>query len=310
MDNYKRLEKIRYAKNATCADRPGESKIAGYRGKNPLRIFLRKAVKAVKQYQIMNDDKVYIANLAVVTSFVCDLNCHGCGQHIPEIKKLPTERNQIDFAEVCRDLDKISSVVDGIGGIALANGEGFLNPNLTCIIDYYARNRKIHRMNVPTNGTVVPNEEILKKMAQNGVTATITSYPCVSEEKRQRLQAAFNQYHIYYSVYEDKQWYLHEYLDEEICDEEEAKQKYCVCERFFMLMQGRLWKCETNATGIKAGLRPEHEGDSICVQTASEEELRNFIIEKNNLEYLESCKHCRGSIGSNVKPIPAGQQMR
>ena len=310
MNNYKRLEKSRYVKVATSSLKPEVSAVIRYRGHNPFRIFLRKAVKAVLQGRMMLDHKLYISNIAVVTSFACNLNCYGCGQHTPQIKQLAADKRKIDFDQICKDLDKILLVVDGIGGIALANGEGFLNPNLNRMMDYFAKTPKIHSMNVPTNGTIIPNEETLTNMSNHGVTATITRYDCVDEAKRTAVQQAFEQHHVYYSVFEDRKWYLHEYVEDEICDDKEAAEKYCECERFFMLMQGRLWKCVTNATGIKAGVRPERMDDSICVETATLQELRQFIIEKNNLSYLESCKHCRGSVGSHVKEIVAGEQLK
>lgn len=307
--NYKKLEKSRYAQNVIRFKRNGDPSIFGYAGKNIFLIFVRKIAKGIKYLRIMQDHKLYISNLAVVTSFACDLNCYGCGQHEPYLRKLSQEKRQIDMKQIKKDLKKISSVVDGIGGYALANGEGFLNQGLSELIDYYAADPKVWNMNVPTNGTVLPSEEILQKMSTYGVTATITKYDCVKEETRQILRDVLDSYGITYSTFENRIWYLHEYMEDKICDIKEAEKKYQECDRFFMLMQGRLYKCECNATGIMAGLRPENPEDSIRVEEASRKELRTFIVEKNNVSHIEACLHCRGPVGNHVKVIPAGKQM-
>lgn len=178
------------------------------------------------------------------------------------------------------------------------------------VIDYFAHNSKILNMNIPTNGSVVPAEDILVKMHDNNVSATITKYDVIPEERRQEVISLFKQHDIVYTVFENRKWYLHEYLPEIVSTEEEACEKYLACDKFFMLMQGRLWKCETDATRVLAGIRKEVEGDSICVKDATVEEIRNFLWEKAHLPYIESCTHCRGSKGCYVKEIPAGEQIR
>lgn len=308
-DYYKELEKSGYARSAILRRHTGDPAIMGYQGSNVIMIACRKLRKAMRYHRIMRDHKFYIAHLAVVTNFDCNLNCNGCGQHTPIIKRIPEEYKQIDIEQICCDLDKISAAVDGIGGMAMANGEGFLNKNIGEMIEYYAGNDKILNMNIPTNGSIIPTSDVLEKMSKNRVSATITKYNAVPEEQRQKLIGLFKEYGIAYALFEDRKWYLHEYLPEEKSSEKEAYEKYKSCDKFFMLLQGRLWKCETDATRVLAGIRQEAEGDSICVKHATVEEVRNFLWEKSHLPHIESCRHCRGSKGSLVKEIPAGEQI-
>jgi len=310
MNNYyKQIEKKDYARNAILRRHEGDPAIMGYMGNNPFLVMLRKVTKGLKYYKIMKDNKFYIANLAVVTGYECNLNCNGCGQHTPLIKKMPSECKQVDMEQICKDIDKISAAVDGIGGIAMANGEGFLNPNLEKLMDYYAQNPKILNMNVPTNGSIIPAQSTLKKMKQHNVSATITKYDVIPEEKRQKTIAAFDAAGVTYTVFENRIWYSHEYLPDVSVSEEEAREKYSKCEKFYMLIQGKLWKCEVDATRVFAGIRNEKTGDSICVKDATIEEVRNFLWETANSACLESCLHCRGGSGSLLKVIPAGQQL-
>lgn len=307
---YMEMEKRSYASAAILRRQDGDPQIMGYTGNNPVLAAYRKIRKAGKYYRILYDHKFYIGSLAVVTGFDCNLNCTGCGQHTPLIKKLPAQSRQIDIGQIYRDLDKISDAVDGIGGIALANGEGFLNKYAGGCIDYFASNPKILNMNIPTNGSVMPSKELLKKMRDHQVSATITKYRAVPEERRQQMIRLFRQYGITYTVFEDRKWYLHEYLPGVCSTGQEAHEKYKHCDKFFMLLQGRLWKCETDATRVFAGIRKEAEGDSICIKDAATTEIRKFLWEKSHLPYIESCRHCRGSRGSLVKEIPSGRQIR
>lgn len=309
MKNYN-LEKKRYANIAARCQEKGDPAILAYEGKNIFIRILKKIVGWKKYHAVMQDNHSYIASLAVVTSYACNQNCRGCGQHEPLIKKLPPEKLYINMRQIKEDLDKISLAVDKIGGIAVANGEGFLNRNLSELIDYYSNNPRILRMNVPTNGSIIPQDELLDKISQNGITCTITEYKSVSAEQRNNFIQKLEQHNVKYTVFKGRKWYLHEYDENLKVSEQGAQDKYRHCERFFMLMDGELWKCVPDATRVKAGLRPRREGDSICVKDSSIEEVRKFIEEKSKASYLESCLYCRGCYGSDVIEIPAGEQMK
>lgn len=308
--NYIRLEKIRYAKIAASRRENGEPQILDYKGNNIIKLVLRKIQRIRKTRKILRDNKFYIGEIAVVTDFTCNLNCRGCGQHMPEIKKLPNEMKIVDMEQVYRDLDKISQAVDGIGGIALANGEGFLNKNLEGMMEYYHNNDKILSMNVPTNGTIVPEQNILDKMYQYGVSATITRYKVVPEEKRETVRKKMKEKEISVVTFENRKWQYLEYCPNITASEKEACEKYPHCERFFSIMNGKLWKCVTDATRVMAGIREEREGDSILIKDATVEEVRAFLMEKASLPHLESCYHCRGVVGSMAIEIPAGEQTK
>ena len=308
--NYFELEKIRYAKQAASKRQGNEPKILDYAGNNYIKLVYRKICRVIKQEKIMKDNNFYIGPIAVVTDYTCNLNCRGCGQHTPEIKKLPCEAKQIDMEQIYKDLDKISEAVDGISGIALANGEGFLNKNLEGIMEYYHNHPKFLSMNVPTNGTVLPTQNILNKMHEYGVTASITRYEVVPEEKRSAMRKKFKENGIKSTTFESRKWYLHEYCSDRTCSEVEACKKYKECERFFMLLDGKLWKCVTDATRVMAGIRPEQENDSLLVRDATIDEVRDFLMKKASVPHIESCYHCRGSVGSMVIEIPAGEQLK
>lgn len=303
------LEQKRYYKIARSVWTENDPFILKYDGNNIIKKIYKQFVKCIKDIKTKKNEKMlYISYLAVVCSFECNLNCIGCGQHTPYIKKLDEKERNIDFNKVLRDLERVYSIVDGIGGLALANGEGFLNPNLEGIIDYYSSKPNILSINIPTNGSIVPDDAILEKMVKNNVTATITKYDCIPEEKRRDLMSEFKRRGIKYTYYDNREWYDHEYIEDIICDEKEAIKKYKHCERYFMLMQGKLWKCEVQATGVYAGKRPLFEDDYIEIDSSTDEEIRDFISRKCEARCIESCRHCRGGCGSMVKVIPAGEQ--
>ena len=77
-----------------------------------------------------------------------------------------------------------------------------------------------------------------------------------------------------------------------------------------MLLDGKLWKCVTDATRVMAGIRPEQENDSLLVRDATIDEVRDFLMKKASVPHIESCYHCRGSVGSMVVEIPAGEQLK
>lgn len=308
MDNIT-LEKRNYATTLLRHNYDGKHKILDYKGNNVFIKTWRYFLRYFYTHRIINDNKVYIANLAVVTSFACNLNCDGCGQHTPILKNMSIAKKKIDMEQVCRDIDKIVASVDGVAGIAVANGEGFLNQNLDKLLDYYISSKKIPYMNIPTNGSVIPSDDTLKKMHDAKVSCSITKYEVIPEKRRQEFISKLDKYNVRYSVFEDRKWFLHEYVPSLQVSPKDAKKKTQQCERYFMLIDGELWKCEVDATRVKAGIRPMREDDCIVVKVSTPEEIRAFVLRKLSLDYLESCLYCRGGSGPDVVSLPAGKQI-
>lgn len=309
--NYYKLEKERYAHERVRVRETGDAAIIDYRGKNVFKILYRKLYKAVKYYRIMCDRKFYIGNFALVTSYKCDLRCKGCGQHTPIIAKMKEEDKKLDIDLILSNMDKICQCVDGIGSLSIAIGEGFLNENLLKVIEYFGHNDKICYMNVPTNGSVIPNDDILEAMSKYKVTATITRYECIPQKKVDALIKKFDEYGIRYTIFQDRQWVDTSLTKGLNHTEKENREKYRNCERFWMLINNNeLWKCVVCATAAFVGEVDKREEDYIDVKNADKRQLRKFLEKYSSIDYLHGCTMCHGCTGDHIVKIPAGEQMR
>ena len=120
-----------------------------------------------------NIDKKTLPYVEMHLADCCNLNCRGC-THFSAIfeKKLP------DFGKRIEAVRIISQLFSNVLQISLLGGEPLLNPNLN---EYVMEIRNIFpntELQIVTNGLLLLSisEEILKKIASNHVTVSISEY--------------------------------------------------------------------------------------------------------------------------------------
>lgn len=273
--------------------------------------WVRKFLKGVYFIKIMSSKNIYLNRFALVTSYRCTLNCEGCGQHTPFIAQMPKEKRTINMEQVKDSMNRLLSAVGGIKIIGLANGEAFINENLLEAIEYIGNCNQILQLNLPTNGTVVPDMEILLAMKKYGVTATITKYPCVPWEKIEKLKTAFDQLGIQYSVYEDREWFDMGKFDDLTCTVNELKEKYRNCEKYWILINNtELWKCVIYSTAVFCGHEEKRREEYVDLSKSSIAQIKRHIMQVANQPYLDVCARCHGMYGKDAITIPAGKQIK
>lgn len=301
---YLKYEKFPYAK--VKAVKLVEKKLKGRNSfVSQLQAYILKRIYFLR---IMLDKGIYLNTLAIVTSYKCTLNCDGCGQHTPLIREMDQRKKMIHMERLKRNLNRLLSSVNGINHVGIAIGEAFVNENLLETIELVGNCEKIMSMNLPTNGTVLPKTEILNAMKKYHVSATITKYPCVAQEKIDQLTNLFDQYGILYSVYEDRTWYDLGTFEVLNCTPKENQLKYKNCERQWILMnESELWKCVVHATAVFCG--KEKKTNDFVDLKQSGKDIRQKIYHIASKPYLEPCTRCHGMSGKDAITIPAGRQI-
>lgn len=109
-----------------------------------------------------------IEKMIVKTGTECSLKCKKCGEFNPYLKT--NGRAFSCNANVLIEYsNKILQAVDSIKNLQIAGGEAFLHKDLFEYIDYTYNHEKIGKIEVVTNGTIVPQANMLKSLSEKKI---------------------------------------------------------------------------------------------------------------------------------------------
>lgn len=124
------------------------------------------------RYQNENPEAVTIPiGLGNITER-CTLNCKHCFAEVPYIEN-PKDTPFELFKE---SIDHYSAYFDKIQNMHLSGGEPLMHPKIYDMIEYTAQQENIQRVRVFSNGTLLINEEKLKKIDKTKVSFYFSHY--------------------------------------------------------------------------------------------------------------------------------------
>lgn len=160
-----------------------------------------------KKLGIVLSGKAVIPFMDIDVTTFCNLRCKRCGKYTPYFK----DKKHFTAAEIKESLDVLTKNVDKIYYASIIGGEPFLNPELPQIVGIASQYKVIEKLELTTNGTVVPSEEALAAIKKSGLIVHISRYPNISEkltENRIKLEEKLTEYgipfeHQYYESWLD-----------------------------------------------------------------------------------------------------------
>lgn len=137
----------------------------------------------------------------------CSLRCKNCGNLIPYMDQVSFDCTKIleNLAYICRDVK--------IEKMQIQGGEPFTHRNIARVIDVCAQMDHIGKIEISTNGTILPDEEtigVLTKYADK-VTVRFSVYDCVNEKSRQQkidtLKMSGAKVDSYHFMFDSGEWF-------------------------------------------------------------------------------------------------------
>jgi len=240
----------------------------------------------------------------------CSLNCQDCGAFVPETENPET----FSIDSIVDDIKKYCKAFDIVHHIALQGGEPFLHPQLEELCEKVAEIPNLIFIDFVTNGTAVPAERKLKKIAKNGCTVLISDYGTAST-KIGKLTAVLNKHQINYDYYrydENTLWGK----QTPIFPRKRSEQKNtaffqeCISNKFLcvQIKRGEVHRCSFSNNASQLKLIPEFEGDFVKLNSEMpEKELSKKIQEMATRDYaLNACDYCPSG---ERKMVAAGIQV-
>ncbi len=249
------------------------------------------------------NDTVVLPSLELFITQRCTLKCRDCSHLIPLYEK----PKDIDVEEIIRDMEQIFSAVERIEDLIILGGEPFLYKDLRILLDYLYQKNQIGIITFITNGTIIPNDEVLEAIMRVHARVRISNYGIYARNKDKLIDKC-REFSISCYV-NDEDWLdmgtivKHNYSIDYMQD----MFKNCPFVYALLLYNGELFRCAHIAHLNKLGFINTRDYDAVNIRD-KENDLRDAIINLMNISYLEGCRYCNG-IGDGthfIKPAIQG----
>lgn len=265
-------------------------------------------------------EKNYVELVQISLTERCTLKCKKCA-HACHL--VPADRVDLTLEEAKESADQFFRFTDYVKYFVLIGGEPLLYRELVPIIEYISQKYRdrIEKLQITTNGTIVPSENILQCCKENDVYFMISNYTKQVEwAQRQvpRLVDALDKNNIKYALFpEETNWmdYGFDYYERN-ASEEQLITVFDACHtgcheirknRFYYCVMAR--SVSENMWDGKIG-----QDDYLDLNILNDKELsdRSIFLEYtlgySESGYLEMCNFCHG-IESENYPIKAAEQV-
>jgi organic radical activating enzyme len=237
----------------------------------------------------------------------CSLRCKDCANLMQYFKN----PQHTDFTVMKHSLEKLFSVLDYIFEVRVLGGEPFVNPDICKYLDLLAKySSKYTFLTLFTNGTIIPNQEILDRLNNSKVILKISEY----KNPRQKvldLVKICNKNKIAVQVDNILEWQDCSRLRcyNRTKEENEILLRTCLVHNCSSIVDGKLFFCPFagNLYTLKAAPESYHEFVNLIDENASENVISEQINNLMRRKYLKACDFCGGR-PAHGNGIPAALQ--
>lgn len=273
----------------------------------------------IPEYGWKHEKKVILCQVGTSLTTCCTLQCKNCAMFTGRGKIQKT----YTLDELKQDADVFFSVVDKVLSFQIIGGEPFVHPELGKYIQYLSEkySEKIGHIFILTNGTILPNDELLTIMSENNVVIKVSDYSLHInyEGKLEKFIEKLNEYEIKYFIYRENKWADLGFPDNiKIWGENERNihNHMIKCSRNCQhTNDGKYYFCASVWGGSQQGIYQEEEDDYIDLRkiNTGKDDDRKEILEctLGNLRgkgYLGLCRICNGFGSDNELEVDAAIQ--
>jgi organic radical activating enzyme len=237
--------------------------------------------------------KFVIGQVSISITTLCTLKCKECSTMMPLYKN----PKNMDCMDIISDIDKLLDAVDCIYVFYVYGGEPFIHRDIAKIINKLLSSKKIKRVNIVTNGTIIPGKEATDIMKSKKLKVQISGYPQSVVPNVSVLIKYLKENNIYYVYNKSQKW---KYLgDKKIIkrNPHEKREVFDLCYSTLCntMIHGKFHICPVAAAGVDLGIFPERDNDFVNIRELSREDARKKLKELFSLRYISACDFCEGN---------------
>lgn len=272
----------------------------------------------VSIYYVYRYGKVYFSSISFLPSTACNLNCRYCLNFNPFSEKFYVR----ELNKLKKDVDLFFECVDHIMLFHVSGGETFLYPHIADIVCYIDEKygKQIDKLRMVTNGTIVPTDEVLGKLAKTKLEITVDDYREElpnSNEKFAMLISKLKQYGIHHYINKVDSWIdlAPDKTDYSNWPDDALIRHRSACSQNWQeLRDGKIYSCNYAAYAVVTGKMGEQDleetYDLLNYAPDKAKELVEFRLGYTDKGYTNFCKYCRGFTSHNTEVVAPAVQSK
>lgn len=257
-----------------------------------------------KMCQIYRNEYTYVRQVEFVLTTKCSLRCRDCANLMQYYKK-PYEVEKVKIINALRNLlDK----VDELDTVVLVGGEPFLAQNFKFIIEEIKKEKKINHINIYTNGTIIPKDEIISALVSPKVKIIISDYGDISRNKKALVEVCNKKGVDCYLKTKDLFWGDVGNMEVRKRTSKQLVKQFRQCKNpCRSILNGKLYYCPRASHGDDLGLvkTSEKEYVDLMQENLRKEDILKIIYSQH---YFSACDYCNYGTKDMV-PITPGVQL-
>ena len=261
--------------------------------------FLKEEIENFYEKNILNIPQI---EFSITTK--CTLKCKECCAFIPKFNDFG--HINLTFEDFKTYLDKICDIVNKIRYLIFIGGEPLINPELFKFVEYASSKANIDLIRITTNGTMIPNQNLINAVRQSEKTYFfISDYSKNSSLepllKFNELKEKLRENNIKFQSMEDMEWYpeIGFSTNENQCKEMIKRTHECHRLKCTHIIDGVVDVCSKAFAGRKLGMINNDD----YIDILNSKDLKSDFI-KFYQEFPQACKYC---MLSDKKIMPAEQ---
>ena len=253
-------------------------------------------------------NKLSFSRVQYIVTEKCSLKCRDCS-HLMQYYKYP---QNIDLDKYKSAFECFLEHVGMISDLRILGGEPLMNPAMYKVIDWFHSDKCIKTISVYTNGTIVPNKEIIEYFKYDNVRVHVSQYE-VNKERIKKVISCLENNKIKYYVEPFTNWQTPGNLIKRNCSEAQNIEKFqrCFDSNGYYFYKDRLYRCPRSVHGVNIGAIPDNDSEYVDFGKEGisymeiEERLKRLMARTS----LEACDYCDG-LDNHRQSIEPGIQIK
>lgn len=274
-----------------------------YKKQNRIKCFIKATITNLK---IFNYKYGYYEYLEIPITTKCSLKCNGCSNLIP----CYNQRNDYDINNLIKSIKKFLECINNIVYIRVLGGEPFLSQNLYKVINTLLKSNKIQRIEIVTNGTIIPKDKkIINILKSNKIVVCISQYPIVDYNS---LILFLQKNKINYRIDKMNYWMNYGPPKKRGKSQKELIKQYSKCHNVCKsLINGQIHLCPRSSHGTDLGIIKDNKDDylNLLDDKISLSEKKIYLNKLLKKKYIIACDYCDFAT-NKCKKIPVAQQIK
>lgn len=263
-------------------------------------------------------NKCVLSKIDTVITSRCTLKCKNCNMFI----SYAPVQHDIELNRLKNNFDIFFESVDYVYEYTLLGGEPFLHKDIADIISYLGRQygERIGRINLISNGTIVPNDEVIDVLKDFHVTVHISDYTKAVDYtgKLERLKDKLLYNGIEYYVIPNNTWKDVIYPREGFHTDNPREHMLLCGHSTHSVADGKLYWCDP-AFAAECFMGFTAQEDDYLDMAANKSNYTKYEASLNIIQYLlgdvnargymSICEKCAGVGSDNNMIVSAGRQV-